>query len=226
MGELSETLKEKEGLIEIFAKALRENSVEPFGEHCLDHDSKRNLDTLLSMLQERGVTNTKLDLSIMRGFDYYTGIVFEVFDTHPDNTRSIFGGGRYDDLLAIFGQERLPAVGFGMGDVSLRNFLETHELLPNTHAHTDLYICTLDRSAERYADEVASSLRKHEIKVAVDHSLRKPGDQIKTASNKNIPYVLCIGENEMTSKTGELKHLPTGEVTAVNIDDISSIINA
>jgi len=66
--------------------------------------------------------------TLARGFDYYTGLVFEVFDTRPENRRSLFGGGRYDNLLEMFGAEPIPTVGFGMGDVTIRDFLETHKL--------------------------------------------------------------------------------------------------
>jgi histidyl-tRNA synthetase len=66
--------------------------------------------------------------TLVRGFDYYTGMVFEVFDTNPENKRSLFGGGRYDNLLEMFGVEPVPTVGFGMGDVTIRDFLETHKL--------------------------------------------------------------------------------------------------
>jgi len=72
--------------------------------------------------------NVKFDANIVRGFDYYTGMVFEVFDTNPENRRSLFGGGRYDNLLEIFGVEPVPCVGFGMGDITIRDFLETHNL--------------------------------------------------------------------------------------------------
>lgn len=84
----------------------------------------------LGLLKEKGVKNAKFDPKIVRGFDYYTGIVFEVFDTHPDNRRSLFGGGRYDNLLELFDVEPVPAVGFGMGDITLRDFLESHKLGP------------------------------------------------------------------------------------------------
>ncbi len=79
-------------------------------------------------LKREGITNIEFDSSIVRGFDYYTGMVFEVFDTNPLNLRSLFGGGRYDNLLEMFGVEPVPTVGFGMGDVTIRDFLETHNL--------------------------------------------------------------------------------------------------
>lgn len=73
-------------------------------------------------------SNIVSDPTLQRGQTYYTGMVFEVFDTNPENKRALFGGGRYDNLLEMFGVEPLPTVGFGMGDVTIRDFLETHNL--------------------------------------------------------------------------------------------------
>lgn len=90
------------------------------------------LENLKNRLAQKGLNNVKIDTSIARGFDYYTGMIFEVFDTHLENRRSLFGGGRYDNLLEIFGVEPVPTVGFGMGDITIRDFLETHALPPFT----------------------------------------------------------------------------------------------
>jgi histidyl-tRNA synthetase len=79
-------------------------------------------------LKKIGIKNVVVKHTLVRGFDYYTGMVFEVFDTNPENKRSLFGGGRYDNLLEMFGVEPVPTVGFGMGDVTIRDFLETHKL--------------------------------------------------------------------------------------------------
>ena len=87
--------------------------------------------SVLDLLEKKGIKNARFNQKIVRGFDYYTGIVFEVFDTNPDNPRSLFGGGRYDNLLEIFDVDPIPAVGFGMGDITLRDFLETHKLKLN-----------------------------------------------------------------------------------------------
>lgn len=91
-------------------------------------EPNETIKTLLEKLAESGIKNVVFDPTVTRGFDYYTGIVFEVFDTSPENNRSLFGGGRYDNLLEIFGVEPVPTVGFGMGDITLRDFLETHNL--------------------------------------------------------------------------------------------------
>lgn len=75
-------------------------------------------------------SNLVFDPTLARGQTYYTGIVFEIFDTNKDNGRALAGGGRYDNLLEIFEVEPIPAVGFGMGDITIRDFLETHKLGP------------------------------------------------------------------------------------------------
>lgn len=81
-------------------------------------------------LSEAGIQNTKIDETLARGQAYYTGIVFEFFDTDSSNPRSICGGGRYDKLLELFDVEPVPAVGFGWGDITTKDFLETHRLGP------------------------------------------------------------------------------------------------
>ncbi len=83
---------------------------------------------VLEALTSAGITNVIYEPTLVRGFDYYTGMVFEVFDTHEENRRSLFGGGRYDNLMELFDAEPVPTVGFGMGDVTLRDFLVTHAL--------------------------------------------------------------------------------------------------
>ncbi|MEQ1499943.1 MAG: ATP phosphoribosyltransferase regulatory subunit [Parcubacteria group bacterium] len=97
----------------------------PFKETAITDSPK--LMEITKALEEKGI-KTKFSPEITRGFDYYTDMVFEVFDTNPENPRSLFGGGRYDNLLEIFGVEPVPTVGFGMGDVTMRDFLETHGL--------------------------------------------------------------------------------------------------
>ena len=101
------------------------------------HPAVSELARLISLLDQNGVSNVIFDLSLMRGFDYYTNIVFEVFDKHPENNRSMFGGGRYDGLVGAFGVDPVATVGFGMGDVTLQNFLQTHKLLPKINPGVD-----------------------------------------------------------------------------------------
>lgn len=182
------------------------------------------LEDLREVLIKRGVENVVIDTSITRGFDYYTGMVFEVFDTAPENNRSLFGGGRYDNLLEVFGAEKVSAVGFGMGDVTMRDFLETHDLLPEYVSPTDIMLCILDEKATPFADSVADTLREQDMNVAVNYSYKKAGDQIKLADKKNIPFVVCIGKQEMENKMLTVKHLASGDQKELPVNEVADHI--
>ncbi len=169
--------------------------------------AKEELDTVINTLKERGITNVSYDETLIRGFDYYTGTIFEVFDTNPENNRSLFGGGRYDELLQLFGGESLPAFGFGMGDVTIRDFLETRNLIPKYTASAEYMICIMDKVAEDYANEVATTLRSEGKNVAVNYSYKSVGDQIKSAEKQSIPNVIVIGENEKNTKSYTVKSI-------------------
>ena len=117
-----------------------------------EHKGLKEIKEVINALEKLGITNTRFDQTLMRGFDYYTGIVFEVFDKNPENRRSVFGGGRYDDLLSIFEGEKVSAFGFGAGDVVARDLLETYgnvikqeSILP-----ADVYICLLNKDFAEY----------------------------------------------------------------------------
>ena len=147
----------------------------------------------------------------MRGFDYYTDIVFEIFDTSPENRRSLFGGGRYDKLTTLFSDDNVPAVGFGMGDVTIRDFLETHGLLHEKKASADYCVCVVSESGAAFAMKIADELREKNSRVAIDFSYKKIGDQIKNADRRGIPEVIVIGEDEVATGTYKIKNLKTGK---------------
>ena len=182
------------------------------------------LEDLVARLAERGISNVIIDTSIVRGFDYYTGTIFEIFDTSPENNRSMLGGGRYDKLMEMFGAEPTPTVGFGLGDVTMRDFLETHELLPEFVSPTDLMLCVLNEKHIVFADQVATMLRDQDINVAVNYSYKKAGDQIKLADKKNIPFVACIGDKETETSRLLVKHLASHDEADLAIGDIAEHI--
>lgn len=183
------------------------------------HDSLKDLQALHKLLQASGLTNSVFDITLMRGFDYYTDIVFEVFDTHPDNNRSMFGGGRYDGLVGLFGVEPVPTVGFGMGDVTLQNFLETHKLLPDIKPEADLYVVLIGDVYER-AQPVLKELRQSGFNVVVDSTGRKADKQIKTADKKGLNKVLFIGEQELQDNHFSYKDLQSGDAQDVSLQQL------
>ena len=182
------------------------------------------LEDLRTRLAALGISNVVIDTSIVRGFDYYTGMVFEVFDTSPENMRALAGGGRYDELLALFGNDAIPTVGFALGDVTMRDFLESHSLIPEYVSPTDLMLCVLDEAAVPFANTAAQQLREQDVSVAVNYSLKKAGDQIKTADKKDIPFVACIGAHEVASGELVVKHLPSREEATLVVDAIADHI--
>ncbi len=175
-----------------------------------DHvrESKHQLDALITAFGERGINNVVFDPTVVRGFDYYTGIIFEIFDTNPENTRSMFGGGRYDNLVSLFGGDLVPAVGFGMGDVTLLDFLETHGIAPVASSAPTLFLGTPDISDITPAQEFAETLRREgSISVTVNLSDKTLGDQIREAVKRSVPYFIAYGKQEYDSGMLRLKVL-------------------
>lgn len=181
-------------------------SIEELPEELQKAPSINEVKAVFSGLEKQGVTNAIFDATLMRGFDYYTGTVFEAFDTHPDNNRSLFGGGRYDGLVGLFGAEPLSAVGMAPGNTMIENFLSVHNLIPVDRSLTDIYMVVIG-SALDGALEVATQLREAGINTEVDITERKLDKQIKTALKKKIPYILFVGDSEVTAGEYTLKEL-------------------
>lgn len=184
------------------------------------HESVSDLQKLITNLKDGGITNAVYDPSLMRGFDYYTDIAFEVFDTDPENNRSMFGGGRYEGLVGMFGVAGLTAVGFGMGDITLKNFLEAHGLMPDLKPTTELYVLGLCQGASKIVQE----LRQMNIKVAFDNTGRKLDKQLKSAAKLGIRYVLFVGDKELKDEQFTLKDLKTGDQETHSLQRVVSQI--
>lgn len=183
----------------------------------------KELVELSGLLSKSGVKNVRFDVTLMRGLDYYTGTVFEVFDTHPDNTRSLFGGGRYDGLVGLFGAEPVSAVGVAPGATTIEQFLRVHNLLPELHSTTDLYIAVLGKTREDALD-LADKLREEGVNVEVDITGRKLDKQIKTAVKKNIPHIIFVGEDEVVNEVYPFKNTATTKEEKLSFERIVTTV--
>lgn len=179
---------------------------------------------IVDILKKRGISNIEFDPYMVRGFDYYNGLIFEIFDTSPANNRSVFGGGRYDNLTQIFSSDNIPAIGFGMGDVTLRDVLETYDLLPSFTDTNDIYLVTLHENFIEETMTLADELRKLGLKVIADFSGRKIGDQIKKALTKGCTYFAAIGDDEIYAKKLTLKHLATKKEKKLKFKNIAKFV--
>lgn len=175
--------------------------------------------------EELGLTNIRFEPSIMRGLLYYTGTVIEMFDIgSKDNPRALLGGGRYDDLLTIFGEEKLPAFGFAWGDIVLEDYLRTYNLIPKTKTDTKVFLPLFDAKLYPYIQGIAKKLRGEGINTEAQMTAIKFGNQLKYASKKNIPWVMIIGEDEINAKKVQLKNMETGEQNLVPLEEAIKII--
>ncbi len=187
--------------------------------------SVTDVQELFTQLERAGVKSAIFDITLMRGLDYYTGTVFEVYDTRPENTRSLFGGGRYDGLVGLFGAEPISAVGMAPGGTAMENFLDVHGLIPELKSNTDVYVISLG-DTKRSAAKIASELREQAINVELDITDRKLDRQLKTAIKKKIPYLLFIGEEEVKSELYTLKDTASASEQKVNFTDLLTLLKA
>ena len=207
--------------------ALYTMSVQDACALCPDSVGAGELLSLFDMLEKADLAKyCVFDFGIIRGLDYYTGTVFEVFDESPENNRAMFGGGRYDNLVGMFAKNaKISGVGYGMGDVTLENFLVTHGLIPDLYAE-DLRVLVArfdDVPYENYISAV-STLRGAGITASLYLGSKKFGKQIDYAVKERYSHVLIIGGSELEAGVAKIKNLRTREELTVAISDIASVL--
>lgn len=157
------------------------------------------------------------DLSIVRGLAYYTGNVFELFDTKGE-FRAICGGGRYDDLLSAIGGVDLPALGFGMGDVVLTELLRSRDLLPAATLATEYWVAADDDALLLEVMTVAGKLRAKARSVEYALKPQTLARQLKTASSAGVRSVVLLRRDEFAGGTVTIKTLADGAERNVALD--------
>lgn len=203
---------------------VEKNGINALPETLKSSTGYTEINNILEKLKTLDCTNILFDITLMRGFDYYTGMIFEIFDTHPDNKRSLFGGGRYDELVGLFGVEPISAVGFGMGDVAFLDYLKTHALIPTNLKKPSLAICLITPDQSTSAQQLAQRLRTENITAMVNITHRKLQKQIEHAQKEGYSHIICIGDDEITNRKYRIKKLDTGEEKLVSENEIANII--
>ncbi len=191
---------------------------------CPDSVGSQELLFLFEMLRKIGLADfCCFDFGIIRGLDYYTGTVFEVFDNAPENNRAMFGGGRYDNLVGLFVKNaKVSGVGYGMGDVTLENFLFTHNLVPAELCEKKVLITRFaDVPYEAYM-ELSDKLFATGLTASVYLGTKKFGKQIDYAVKENYSHVIIMGGDELASGSVKIKDLATREEKTVAIAELSA----
>jgi histidyl-tRNA synthetase len=238
---------------EVYAKTLSEAGVSPEGKEAMEAFFSSNLAQVAEMLpceganelvrlfkslEESGLktgsavdpepsdgvrSTVVFDPTIMRGLDYYTGTVFEMFDVSPENRRAMFGGGRYDNLVGLFGKEKLPGVGFGLGDVTFVDFLKTHDLLPKMERSVDVFVSLPQVELREAAEGIARSLRSAGLKTITPLEVGGFGAQLKQAVKHSARYAVLFGETEWAQGKVIVKDLDRNSQVEV---PVAEVVNA
>ncbi len=215
---------------EIFFNYLKLDSFEELFTFMDQHkqgNAKKELSEIYSIMQTLDLVKyIKYDPTIVRGLDYYTGIVFEIFDKNPENRRAICGGGAYANILKIFNEDPLPAVGFGLGDVTLTDFLTTHKLLPDLSTpSTDLFLTYQSQEAKDTAGKLAADLRRANIQVTTNLEAIKIKKVFPLATKKGAKFVGLLGEQELQAQEIQIKNMTNREQINLKFSEIESIID-
>ncbi|WPU94143.1 histidine--tRNA ligase [Mucilaginibacter sabulilitoris] len=180
------------------------------------------IETVFSYIEKCPLQTAKLelDITLARGLNYYTGAIFEV-KTNEVAMGSIGGGGRYDDLTGMFGLKGLTGVGISFGADRIYDVLEELTLFPAAaNQSTQVLICNFDKEGELYALPLLQKLRSRNINAELYPAGAKIKKQMEYANNKNIPYTVVIGSDEMQSGLLSFKNMTTGEQEKLAADEI------
>ncbi len=170
-------------------------------------------------------SDVKLDLTLARGLNYYTGAIIEV-KANDTQMGSICGGGRYDDLTGIFGLPDVSGVGVSFGADRIYDVMLEKNLFPDdTSATTHVLFINFGKSEEKYCLPYVGKLREMGINTEMFPDAAKLKKQMNYANNKNIPFVVLAGENEMNTETFTLKNMQTGEQKSVSYDELQKIVS-
>ncbi len=187
-------------------------------EDCEDHFA--NLKTYLGAMGVEFV----IDPKIVRGLDYYTKTAFEFISGEIGAQSTVCGGGRYNKLVAEIGGPETPGVGFGMGIERLIMTLEANGIVIPKPSTTEIFIVSMGEDAVVPAIGLTQKLRLKGIAVDTDHMERKMKAQMKYANKIDATYTVVLGSNEVESGQAQLKHMATGEQTAINLSEIDEIV--
>ena len=182
-------------------------------------DAVENLRNVLAAADDFGAGEfCEVSLTTARGLDYYTGVVFECFDSTGEVSRSVFGGGRFDDLIESFGGQPTPAVGVAPGHATLKLLCQRAGVWPDEALTTDYYVLSVGDTRARAA-EIARGLRELGHVVEADVSDRSFGSQLGYADSINAETVVVVGERDLANGEVTVKDMASGDETTAPVDE-------
>ena len=185
-----------------------------------------DLKQVLKYIDDFGVPeqNIKLDLTIARGLDYYTGTVYETFLNKYRNMGSVCSGGRYDNLTEYYTDRKMPGVGISIGLTRLFYQLMENKIISAENESISKVIVISMTEDYGYPAKVASALRENGIKVQVNFEDQKLGKKFKYADNIKVEYAIIIGDDEVQNNKISLKNMKTGDQQTVDIEEALTLL--
>ncbi|MFP4116597.1 MAG: histidine--tRNA ligase [Candidatus Aenigmatarchaeota archaeon] len=185
-----------------------------------DNKALERMMELKEILKSYGVLDkVKLDMSIVRGLDYYTGLVFEVFDKKGE-LRAICGGGRYDELVELFGGESVPAVGFAIGDAVIEELMRREDVWPEEELETDVYVLPVSDEIREEATDIVRKLRDEELIVETDLKNRNVSAQLNYANSIGADKVIIVGERDLKEGKVTVKDMESGDEKLISLEEV------
>lgn len=210
--ELKDKKIEPKKVLEILRTSIKDIS---------NNEGKRDLEELFSLAKKFGIDKRlKFDISLVRGLEYYTSVVFEV---NLGAKVSCGGGGRYDNLIKVVGGQELPATGISLGLDRILEVMKEDKMF-KIEKSNKVFVANVDKSVLNDAIKIIKKLRENNINAQMDLMERNFGKQLEYASNSQIPYVLIVGTKEVKKKKFKLKDMKTGEQRELALKKIISLL--
>ena len=163
-----------------------------------------------------------VDLSLARGLDYYTGPVFEVLAVGFEDYGSVAGGGRYDEIVELFGGQPTPATGVSFGIDRLTPILDMKGAFKDLTLGAEVYVAPVNKKMRSKAIEITQTLRRGGVNTIVDMMGRSLGRQFEYADKKNIPRVVIVGPRDLEQNIVTVRDMETGEESQVALGELLS----
>lgn len=192
----------------------------------LSPESKMYLDKVISILKGIGI-ETEIDTNLVRGLDYYTGVVFEYHFAKSDgvdNVGALGGGGHYANLLAEVGGPSYEGIGLAMG-VERLAYIVKNVVNPNTNTGIDFFVMGMNESIIAENFKLADMLRGSGFIVETNYEVKSMSSLLKTAVRKNARFAIIIGEDEIAKKEVAVKNLKTQDQTFVKLEDLENVLH-
>jgi len=184
-------------------------------------DGLKELESLLGFAAQLGIADfIRIDLDLMRGLEYYTGPVFEL--ALGKSKVSCGGGGRYDNLVKLYGGPDSPATGFSLG-IDRVMAVATEEGLLQAQVAAKVFVASVNDEVRREVMGIAARLRAAGISADYDISERKLSKQMEYASSLKIPYVIVIGPEELKSKSAKLRDMLSGKERQIKLAELATL---